>query len=196
MTAQAVQQFTRKKSKRAVKKSKLPVKKRAVKKSKRAVKKSKRPVKKRAVKKSKSAVKKRAVKKSKLPVKKRAVKKSKRPVKKRAVKKSKLPVKKRSVKKSNSGLSKIKLKKGELEGYKLSEPTVHRRRVLGGHVYKKGYLPVMKRVNVLSIFLRNSSPKLSKRAESDKNWLMKRHKMGGKDTRWVPRKADGDSFFK
>ena len=54
----------------------------------------------------------------------------------------------------------------------------------------------MKRVNVLSVLLRNKSPKLSKNAESDKKWLMKRHKMGGSESRWIPRKVDGNSFFR
>jgi len=98
--------------------------------------------------------------------------------------------------KSSSGLKGIKLKKGELEGYKLSDSTITRRRTLGIQVYNKGYLPVMKRVNVISILLRNKSPKLSKNAESDKNWLMKRNKTEGSASKWIPRRADGDSFFK
>jgi hypothetical protein len=54
----------------------------------------------------------------------------------------------------------------------------------------------MKRVNVLSILLRNKSPNLSKNAESDKNWLMKRQKQGGSEARWIPRKSDGTGFFR
>jgi hypothetical protein len=95
-----------------------------------------------------------------------------------------------------SGLKGIKLKKGELHGYKLSDPALSRRRTLGHHVYEKGYLPVMKRVNVLSVLLRNKSPNLSKNAETDKNWLMKRQKQGGSESRWVPGKADGNGFFR
>jgi hypothetical protein len=171
-----------KKSKRVTKRTV----KRSPKKSKRV---TKRPVK-RTPKKSKRVTKRNT---------KRTPKKSKR-VTKRRVKSSPKRNTKRSPKKSNSnrrsGLKGIKLKKGELQGYKLSDPTLSRRRTLGGHVYEKGYLPVMKRVNVLSVLLRNKSPNLSKNAESDKNWLMKRQKQGGSEARWIPRKVDGTGFFR
>jgi hypothetical protein len=202
---------TKRRVKRTPKKSKRVTKRRV----KRTPKKSKRVTKrrvKRTPKKSKRVTKrrvKRTPKKSKRVTKrrvKRTPKKSKRVTKrrvKRTPKKSKRVTKrrvKRTPKKSNSnrrsGLKGIKLKKGELEGYKLSDPTLSRRRTLGGHVYEKGYLPVMKRVNVLSVLLRNKSPNLSKNAESDKNWLMKRQKQGGSESRWVPRKVDGTGFFR
>ena len=199
------------KSKRSPKKSKRVTKRRV----KRSPKNSKRVTKrrvKRSPKKSKRVTKrrvKRSPKKSKRVTKRRVKRnseKSKRVTKRRVKRnsdKSKRVTKrrvKRNSEKSNlnrrSGLKGIKLKKGELEGYKLSDPVVSRRRTLGGHVYEKGYLPVMKRVNVISVLLRNKSPNLSKNAESDKNWLMKRQKQGGSESRWVPRKVDGTGFFR
>ena len=126
----------------------------------------------------------------------KSARKSKRRVRKSA-RKSKRRVRKSANKgKRRSGLEGIKLKKGELQGYKISDPSLSRRRTLGLHVYEKGYLPVMKRVNVLSVLLRNKSPKLSKNAESDKNWLMKRHKQGGSEGRWIQKKSDGNGFFR
>ena len=167
------------------------------------MKKSKR-MSKRRVKKSKrmpKRVSKSRVKKSKRMTKrvsKRRVKKSKRMTKrvsKSRVKNSKR-IPNRQAKSRRSGLKGIKLNKGELEGYKLSDPVVARRRTLGIQVYKKGYLPVMKRVNVISVLLRNKSPNLSKNAESDKNWLMKRQKQGGVESRWIPNREDGTGFFR
>ena len=54
----------------------------------------------------------------------------------------------------------------------------------------------MKRVNVISVLLRNKSPQLSKNAESDKKWLMKRQKQGGVESRWIPGREDGTGFFR
>ena len=142
-------------------------------------------------------VSKRRVKKSKRMTKrvsKRRVKKSKESSKSSIKKSKRIP--KRQPKSRRSGLKGIKLNKGELEGYKLSDPVVARRRTLGIQVYEKGYLPVMKRVNVISVLLRNKSPNLSKNAESDKNWLMKRQKQGGSESRWIPSREDGTGFFR
>lgn len=68
---------------------------------------------------------------------------------------------------------KITLKKGTLPGYKLDIPEKTRRTALKKAVDINGYVTVMRKVNVLSIFLRKSSPAKSKKAESDKNWLKK-----------------------
>jgi hypothetical protein len=73
-------------------------------------------------------------------------------------------------------LSNIKLKKGGLPGYKLSDKTNIRRKALVIAVFNDGYVTVMRRVNIISIFLRNKSPILSKNAERDKKWLMKIYK--------------------
>ena len=130
---------------------------------------------------------------------KRKSRKSKRKSRKRKSRKRKRKSRKSKRKSADSpkkGLRGIRLKKGELAGYKLSDKTIHRRITLGQHVYEKGYLPVMKRVNVLSVLLRNKSPALSKNAESDKKWLMKRQKQGGSESRWIPRKSEGDGFFR
>jgi hypothetical protein len=78
-------------------------------------------------------------------------------------------------------MNKIVLKKGGLPGYKLDMSTEDRRDALKKAVNKNGYLPIMRRVNVLSIFLRRSSPDKAKRAEQDKNWL--KSNFGSGDTR-------------
>ena len=73
-------------------------------------------------------------------------------------------------------IGKIKLEKGSLPGYKLDLLVKDRRKALERALKKNGYLPVMRKINILSIFLRNSSPVKSARAERDKKWVMKNFK--------------------
>ena len=72
--------------------------------------------------------------------------------------------------------SKIVLKKGTLPGYKLSYNQNVRRNALSSAVDRLGYVSVMRKVNVLSIFLRRKNPEFSAKAEKDKKWLMKKYK--------------------
>lgn len=70
--------------------------------------------------------------------------------------------------------------KGHLPGYKLDLSTEERRKVLRRNVKTKTYNKVIKKVNALSILLRNRSPVKSKRAEADKNWLKRTFGSGSK----------------
>jgi hypothetical protein len=94
----------------------------------------------------------------------------------RTLRVSRKSVRRVSRKSVRGGLSKIKLEKGSLPGYKLDLPIKERRKALERALKKNGYLPVMKKVNILSIFLRRSSPMKSARAEKDKKWIMKNFK--------------------
>ena len=99
-------------------------------------------------------------------------------------------------------MSRIVLKH-HIPGYKLDMPVRERREVLEKAVEKKGYVPIMRQVNALSILLRNRSPANSKRAESDKNWLMRTYrdsyiqgKKSGKKSGRKPRKSGRKSLRK
>jgi len=72
--------------------------------------------------------------------------------------------------------NKIVLRKGALPRYRLTNSAVSRRKALHSAVKRDGYVTVMRRVNIISVFLRNRSPALSKKAESDKKWLMREYR--------------------
>jgi hypothetical protein len=75
---------------------------------------------------------------------------------------------------------------GSLQGYKLSQTALVRRKHLAKAVKKKGYSHVMKKVNALYIFNRKKYPTKGKKLSSDKVWLSKKYKT--KKSRKITRK--------
>lgn len=66
-----------------------------------------------------------------------------------------------------------KLKKGQLMGYHAAEKPEERHRHLRKAVRKAGPLSTFRKLNALSVYTKNSSPKKSKTIKADRNWIKK-----------------------
>jgi hypothetical protein len=88
--------------------------------------------------------------------------------------------KRRCSKKYGCSKSKVRIivNKGLLTkyGYSMSKTAAQRHYALSRAVSAYGYLPVMRKVNVLFVFNKNRHSNLAKVATSDKKWLMKTYK--------------------
>ena len=60
-------------------------------------------------------------------------------------------------------------------GYSMNDNAMERRKALTRAVKKYGYLPVMRRVNVLYIYNKNLHPRLAAKMTADKIWLKNKY---------------------
>lgn len=68
-------------------------------------------------------------------------------------------------------------------GYSSKLKAADRREKLGKAVKKKGYLPIMRRVNAIAIVNRNRNPTASKKFRADVEWLKKKFRKKRNSTR-------------
>jgi hypothetical protein len=70
-----------------------------------------------------------------------------------------------------------KLHEGELSsvGYSLTKKAISRHRALNKATKKYGALSVYRKLNALSVYTKKTSPKTSKTAKSDRNYLGRKH---------------------
>ena len=70
-----------------------------------------------------------------------------------------------------------KLKEGELSsmGYSLTKKATSRHRALNKATKKYGALSVYRKLNALSVYTKITSPKTSKTAKADRNYLGRKH---------------------